>query len=255
MLRTSLILALAACGADATSDATTYSTGTTTGTTAAGFTVEGTAVLLLDPASPAPNFCISVLDPTPALAGGAPTVLASAVIGADGTFSVAGIETGSTIGILMAVSDCDPLAPSGALLTATGIEAADYADAAAGTVLSGYTAFVIDDGTAATLTGGLAAAGYAGDIAVEGSLVGFVLDAANAPVDGATVGAPDDVSVFYMSATGLTSGPTSAAAGALFIIPAAPIFTYSATATGLTFAPVLAGSQPGTQVVIAFNGE
>lgn len=248
MTRTMLGFALVACGGD---DTTTPETDTTA---ASGFTVSGRAALLLDPATAAAEgLCVDLLDPTPALAGGEPTVLGSTTVGADGSFTITDVTTTSTVGLLMAVAQCPGGTSGGVLATATGIEAGDYDGVAAGTVLDGYNAYVIDAAGAAMIEGGLAAAGYTGDLAADGSLLGFVLDPAGLPVDGAAVsggGAP----IYYATTTGFDTTATVAAAGALFVIPAAPIYTYGCSGGGFTYAPILAGSQPGFQVVVAFNG-
>lgn len=263
--------ALVGCGGDAKCDSasdcvdTATGAGGTTGgggvggTTGggAGFTVAGRAALIVDPATNAPaGLCVDILDPTPALAGGLPEVLGSTTVGADGSFSVSGLVTTSSVGLLMAVADCaDATVPSGGLATATGIEAVDYTGVADGTVLSGYTAFFVDGATTAAWTAGLGAAGFTGDLAAGGSLLGFVLDPMGVGVDGAVVSGPPDVDIYYAAANGFGTTGTLGAAGGLFLIPGAPIFTYGCSGGGYEYDSILAGSQPGFQVVVAFNGK
>ncbi len=263
-IRVAIVAALVACGSDTITDPTGAgasggSAGTGGGGTGggAGFTIAGNAVVISDFVTPAPaGLCVAILDPTPALAGGEPAVLGSTTLDAAGAFSVSGIVGTSSVGLLISVSDCPGGTPSGALATATGIEAADYANAADGAVLDGYVALLVDAPTAGAWSAGLAAAGYTGDLAAEGSLLGMVLDPMGAPVDGGVVTGPPGTTVYYFEGNGFGSGSTGtvAAAGGLFLIPAAPIFTYGCTGGGYTYTSILAGSQPGFQVIVAFNG-
>ena len=84
-----------------------------------------------------------------------------------------------------------------------------------------------------------------------------MLDGSDAPIGDATVSGPSSATVYYLNADGSfnTTG-TVAAVNSLFIIPAAPIYSYSASADGYTFSTtLLAGSQPGFAVVVRFRAD
>ena len=103
----------------------------------------------------------------------------------------------------------------------------------------------------------LAGAGYVGTIWDDGGLMGGVWDSAITPIEGATVtGASGTVyyqdgvaadGLFTTKGVGLNTS-TSAAAGALFLIPKAPISGYSADADGYTFPTNTLGSSAGSIV-------
>ncbi len=64
---------------------------------------------------------------------------------------------------------------------------------------------------------------------------------------------PSDGGMFASTTTGVNAG-TSALAGGLFLIPGAPISNYQTAAEGYDFDSLLAGSQPGYAVFVAFFG-
>jgi len=236
---------------DADTDTDT-DTDTDADTDVTGFAVEGMAVNLMDGTGAAEGLCVHAADPTPAMAGGEIEVLATSTVGATGVYSVPGIETDSAVGLLMLVADC---ADEGTVMpTATGIATDSYAGLGDGDVIADRVIYSIDTASQGAMAAGLAGAGYAGDLAVDGALVGFVFDAAGTPVDGAVVTGPDGFPTYYFTGAGFTTDATVAAAKAMFVIPAGPIYSYSAAADGHDFDSILAGSQPGFAVIVAFDG-
>ena len=91
-----------------------------------------------------------------------------------------------------------------------------------------------------------------------------MLDGSDAPIGDATVSGPSSATVYYLNEPYVSPGGevtfnttgTVASAGSLFVIPAAPIYSYSASADGYTFSTtLLAGSQPGFAVVVRFRAD
>ena len=72
------------------------------------------------------------------------------------------------------------------------------------------------------------------------------------PVGGATVTGPATSTTYYFYGKGFNTTGTVAAAGSLFIIPGAPVYSYACSAKGYTFDSVMAGSQPGYAVIVKF---
>jgi hypothetical protein len=109
----------------------------------------------------------------------------------------------------------------------------------------------------------LATAGYLPDIWKVGMLYGTVYDNALTPLDGVTVSGAA-ASIYYMDAdpadglftTGATvNTSTSAAASAVFVVPGAPITTYTAEADGYTFDSITLGALPGLALISAFYAD
>jgi hypothetical protein len=224
---------------------------TDTDTDVNGFSVEGMAVNLMDGAAAAEGLCVHAADPTPAMAGGEIEVLATSLVGADGVYAVPGIETDSAVGLLMLVADCKD---EGTVMpTATGISTDSYAGLGDGDAITDRVIYSIDATAQGMIAAGLAHAGYTGDLSVEGALVGFVFDSTGAPVDGAVVTGPKGFTTYYAAGQTFGTAGTVAAANAMFIIPGAPIYSYSCEADGYDFDSILAGSQPGFAVIVAFD--
>ncbi len=267
-----ILLSLFACGEDEplTDDSTAATddsevTGDDTGPF--GFGIDGMAYDLMNGAPSAAGLCITVADPTDAASSGDPAdliILGNTVTAEGGTFSVTGIETDSAIGLFIIVSDC---ADEGTVrATGTGVSIASYEDLPAGGVLAGATALSINSTFEAALDQSAAAAGYTGDnIATAGAMMGFVQDSAGAPIGGATVTGKEGVATYYgdtVSADGLftsaetgVNSATDASAGALFFVPGAPIYTYTASADGYAFEQLLFGGVPGMITVLKFSAE
>ena len=76
--------------------------------------------------------------------GGQPTFLQTATIGADGRFAILGVETTSTIGILMLIDDCEGSADT-VWTSGTGIAAEDYEDLGDADDVAGAYLFLASD--------------------------------------------------------------------------------------------------------------
>jgi hypothetical protein len=275
LFRYSLVLLLGGlmatgCGTEDDTDTDTdVDTDTDTDEEAGGFSIAGLGVDLATQAPVGAGLCVSVQDPTPAITGGEPLVLSASVTADDGSYLVENITTTSSLGILVVVSDCPEATEATVMPTATGIASSSYSDLEDGDVLEGQTSFSIDAALQAGVDGSLTAAGYTGDtIGTAGTFVGFVFDAAGAPLSGATVECTgtgcDGVNTYYQdgdaadglfTTAGAVNESTDATQQSLFWIPGAPISNYEASHPDNTFASQLAGSSPGTAVLIAFDAE
>lgn len=135
-----------------------------------------------------------------------------------------------------------------------------YAGVDTGDELAGLRAYSVSATYADALDVGLVAVGYGGgSLWNVGGLMGSVVDASLAPLDGGTVTEanpnyyPDlDASDGLLATTGVTNPSTTAAAGALYLIPAAPIAAYDAFAPGYTFDTATVGSQSGSIAFFPF---
>ena len=230
----------------------------------AGFMIQGTAVDFLAQTPVAEGLCMELLDPTDVALGLAeePELLTTTTVGADGAYTFTDVVTDSTTGLLQVVQDCDGDA-STVLPTATGIAADDYAD---GEDLADYTALSIDAAFEAGIDGSLTAVGHTGDaIRDSGMMIGFTLDPSTdpaTPVGGVTVTCTfgDCGTTYYMDAdsadglfsTGLdVNASTDATAGAVYVVPAAPIANWAADDGGTNeWIDQLGGSQTGYAVII-----
>lgn len=228
-----------------------------------GYRVEGTA-FYQDSGTPVEEgLCISVIDPTLAMAGQEPTVLASSKLCADGIFVVAGIEEAPSVGAFVVVDDC---ADSGAdllMTSATGIAAELLAGLGAGDALTGVGARVVSQELRTVYIDSLV--GYDGPTdATFRFMAGRVLDANGQPLDGGVVTCPaceypvhysdTDSSDGLFSSGGTANPSTSAAADGFFLAPKASISTYSCEGGGLTFDARTLGSIDGYAVFIEFVG-
>ena len=267
---TLLTLLLTACsgGGDTggTADGGTTDGGTTDGgTTDGGITITGTAKDLVSGAAASEGLCIYAADPTAAITGGELTIIAASETVAGGTYTLANVDTSSQVGLLILVQDCGK-GTFAVMPTATGISSSSYASLADGDTLADVTSYLVDGTLQAGIDASLTAAGHSGSIATDGALLGFVFDTSGTPLAGVTVsGTGSGTTTYYADAdsadglfTSSTTGvntTTDAAANSMFVIPAAPIWSYTADDGGdHTFASVLAGSQPGYAVVVAFYG-
>ncbi len=250
-----LVLLLGACN----DEDDTSETGTPTDDTGpSGFTVKGMAINLLAQAPAAEGLCVYAADPTPCLDGDCnimDSVLVQGTVGTGGMYELKNIETDSAAGLLLLVQDC---AAEGTVWpSATGMAASTYSSLADGDVIPDYNIYSLDTAAQTAFQAGLTFAGYTGALTTDGAMLGFVFDSAGAPVDGAMVAGPKGTTTYYYAGpkVGFLTTGTVAAAGALFVIPGAPIYTYTCTATGYTFDTVTAGSQPGYAVIVKFNAQ
>jgi hypothetical protein len=234
---------------------------------AGGFSISGTAVDLALSAPAAEGLCVNVSDPTPAITGGEALVLSETTTAADGSYTLENVTTTSSLGLLIVVSDCEDATEHTVMPTATGIASSSYSDLGDGDSLPGQTSYSINAELEAGVDASLTAVGYTGDaIGVAGTFVGFVFDTDGYPLGDATVTCTTDETVltYYQdgdptdglfSTAGAVNSGTDAAAGSLFWIPGAPISNYEADHGSNTFESQLAGSSPGTAVLIAFDAE
>lgn len=230
-----------------------------------GFAAEGTTLDLGTGLPAAAGLCISAVDPTPALTGGEPTVLASSQVCEDGSFVVAGIQDAPSIGMFLILDDCEG-AGDVVMKTATGIKPEAIADLGDGDTLAGVEALSVSMTWVQTEQTDLERVGWSGDLLTSGYMAGIVEDANGGPVSGATVGCSDCVPQIYYEDGDPSDGiygadttantSTLAEGDGLFMIPAAPIFTYTCTDDGShTWDSTLLGSLPGYAVYIRFTGK
>lgn len=228
-----------------------------------GFTAEGTTLDLATNLPVAAGTCISAVDPTGALTGGEPEVLASSQVCDDGSYVVGNIPEPPSIGMFLILDDCEGQ-PDLMMRTATGIKAEAVAGLGDGDTLEGVVALGVSLDWAALEQADLERVGWSGDLASTGYMAGIVEDSAKAAVGGATVGCNDCVpSVYYQDGDasdgiyGAESTPnvaTSAEGDGIFMIPGAPIFTYSCTDGDVhEWESTLLGSLPGYAVYIRFT--
>jgi len=238
------------CEEGDTCDTSDADTDTDTDTDVDGFDVKGLALNLLTQQPAAEGLCVHAADPTDALSGGELEILASGTVGAAGAYEVTGIVTDSTVGLLMLVQDC---AAEGTVMpSATGMSASTYATLEDGGVITDYKIFSLDVAARNTFQSLLGNAGYTGNFGTEGGLLGFVFDSTGMPVGDAVVTGPTGTTTYYFYGKGFNTTGTVAAAGSLFIVPSAPVYSYTCAATGYTFDSLLVGSQPGYAVIVKF---
>ncbi len=245
-----------------------------------GFSVAGTTLDLGTGLPAAAGLSISAVDPSPAITGGVPTVLASSQVCDDGTYVVAGIQTAPSIGMFLLIDDAPATGDTGGMgavmTTASGIAPTQIAGLGDGDQLANIQALSVSADWAATEQADLSTAGWTGNLndlghedpekalTVTGYMAGIVEDSAGAPVSGATVACSDCVpQIYYQDGIpadgiygvgGTANTATDALGGGLFMIPAAPIFSYSADDGGLhTWTSTLLGSLPGYAVYIRFT--
>jgi len=234
-----------------------------------GWRIEGTAYFQ-DPDASAldsgggsalANKCITAIDPTPALAGSPPKILASSAICDDGSFVIAGIEENPAIGTFVVVDDCEG-DPDDLMTSATGISGAFIEDLGDGDVLADVGARVVTNEYRTTILDQLKSAGYDG---VEDEtfqfLGGRLISDAGAPLDQHTINcgacsyppsyADADPSDGLYTTGGAANTATSADADGFFMVPMAAIGTYTCTdASGTDLTTSTYGSLPGYGVFI-----
>jgi hypothetical protein len=228
-----------------------------------GFAVEGTTLDLGTGGTAAPGLCITAIDPTPAVTGKDPELLAASTICDDGNFVITGVETDSQIGIFVIIDDCEGQ-PDTVMRTATGIPPEDIAGLGDGGTLAGVEAQLVTLERLATQQADLEAVGWTGDLGAAGYMAGIVEDAAGAPVAGATVGCGAcGFPVYYQDGDGtdglyavgdVANTSTVAEGDAAFMIPDAPIYTYACDDGGAhTWDTTLLGSLDAYAVYIRFT--
>ena len=145
--------------------------------------------------------------------------------------------------------------------SATGVDFDDVKDLGDGDVLEGQTAYLVTLELGRSVDEALT--DFDGDAVETGFMSGFVLDASGEPVSGGSLACGGCADFYYMDADdsdGLfttndqRNTATDAAAGGIFVAPAAPIFTYEAADGGAhTWDSQLFGSLPGYASFLLFN--
>ena len=254
--------------ADADADATDADDGTDPETS---FGLSG---VVSDPWTSTPGaagLCVTAADPSPALAGGDLAELASGVTGEGGTYELTGIQTASTLGIVVIVQDCPDTAEGEGTMypTGTGVAFETYGELEDGAIAT-TNPFQLMNPTLTAFDAGLAEAGHVdadGEAATftdQGGLVAFLLDGAGNRVVGGTVScAAGTCPAFYNTqdaASGLSfmdgdEPATSTGVDGLAVLPVAPITTYSAEAGPLEFESRTMGSLPGVALFVSLTSE
>lgn len=232
-----------------------------------GINIAGTALdlqtglpLTVDDTGDTP-LCVAAIDPAPAVTGGDPAYLIVSTLCDDGSFVLAGMQSVPTIGVMVGVYDCED--EGTVMRTVTGVSTDDFDGMGAGDTLEGVTAWSTSTDYLATMQADLGTTDR--DLLTEGFLAGFVTDNTGAAVGGATVtcGSCGDRPTSYLDATpkdGLWGNgssfntSTDAAAGSMFLIPAARITTYTCDDGGAhSWDGNLFGSLPEYAVFIQFD--
>ena len=271
------IISIAACGGkdDETGDTsvvtddtsvTTDETGETGTTADAGFFLSGTAIDMMQMAPVMDDgLCMTIADPTAAIAGGDLLVLTqTAIESGTGAWSTDIFETESAVGLFMIVSDCDGTATL-VFPTGTGLSTESYSTAGNGDEISGLTAISINLMAAGGINQSFAAAGSQMTLADDGAMAGFVFDSAGAPVGGAVVCGSDCADTLYFDSNmadglfttqGSVNTETSVDANGGFIVPGAAVYTYVVDDGGVhTWGSQLFGAIPGIVSFISFIAE
>jgi hypothetical protein len=240
-----------------------------------GYRIEGVtrdlatgASLAYDEAAGEAGLCVFAVDPTRALAGQDPDVVARSFVCADGSYVLQGIQAKPSLGLFVAIDDggklgCDYKGSSSVMLTANGLGPEYYEDLGDGGVIPDIEALSVSASYATALDEDLALVGYQGDdktLEQSGFMAGFIFDSDVNPVSGATISCStcdtnyywDDVpkdGIFGSGTKPNTS--TDAAADAMFMVPGAEITTYTISDGGKhTWEPKLYGSIPEYAVFI-----
>ena len=231
-----------------------------------GYRIEGTVrdlgtgeLLAYDAALGEAGLCIFAVDPTKALAGQDPDVVASSFVCEDGSFVLQGIDAKPTLGLFVAVDDggklgCDYAGDSSVMLTATGLGPELYTDLGDGDAILDIDALSLSADHVATLEADLAALGHVPETGLEldGFMAGYIQDASEAPVEGATISCASCDATYYwddepsdgsFGAGGTANTATLSSADAMFMVPGADITTYNIEDGGShTWDPKLYGS-------------
>ena len=230
-----------------------------------GFWIDGTAVSLPDqePVDDA-SLCVSLVDPTPVVdeTGGLDYLDRDVPVSTDGSFTFELVATSSIIGLVVITHPCPDAsgwAPLGTGISSDLVASLDYGDE-----LTGVTAYALTTSERDAWQEDLDLAQVDADLESDGFLAGVVLDGTDpdqaSPVGGATVVAEDhDVDVFYgdddlsdgrfTTGTDL-NGSTDAATLLGFLIPGAPIGTYTASDGQHEYASILAGTTEGVSMFL-----
>jgi len=208
---------------------------------------------------------VSALDPSAAAAGGVPTVVGTpAPVNSDGSYTVEGIDVKPQLGLVLNVSGCPN---AGDVPTNTGVALETYQDLPDGGSITGKVIYRIGADLGTHIDEDLAKAGYAGSgIVADGALLTFILLDDKTPVQGATLECTGCKSEFYyfdndradagyfMTGKKVNTS-TNAFTGGMALVPAAQIWSYTASDGGAhKFEERTLGSQPGSVLISSFTG-
>jgi hypothetical protein len=209
------------------------------------------------------NCTVSVLDPTAAVSGGAPTVLATTQ-STNGEYRIEGIEEKPALGLALLVTDCGN---TGDVPTNTGLAVESYQDLPDGAEITDNNIYRISADLGQHIDEDLVKAGYTGKgIVADGALLASILldktpiPAPNATLTCTTCGASyyyfdsDRADSGYFMTGGKLNTVTDPFAASLVLVPAAPIYQYTADDGGKhEFETRTLGSQPGSVLVAKFT--
>ena len=237
-------------------------------TEAATFSVSGVVMDMGVPPLPSDivtkSCTVSALDPSAAVSGGVPTVIATAPVQSDGSYRVEGIDVKPPLGLVLNVAGC-PNAED--VPTNTGVAVETYQDLPDGGEITSKVIYRISAELGQHIDEDLAKSAYKGKgIVPDGALLAFIVTDDKTPVQGATLtcttcGAeyfyfdndrPD--SGYFMTAGKLNTS-TNALTGGMVLVPAAPIYQYTADDGGEhEFETRTLGSQAGSVLISSFTG-
>jgi len=248
-----LLFALTACSADKGSD--TSSTSDTSDTsdssaTITHYTLSGTAIAFGAARLPASEgACVTVLDPQGGIEGGTPQTLGTTTVGADGSFSVADIPAYEQPPLIL-IDDCGAQPPQ-LFPTGTPVQPELLAGVTDGDTVDGVIAVSLDVDHLDSLTSALTAAGSTANVTTDGMMFGFIWSTTDqSPIPNAQIqctgctvyyGDADDSDGLFSTAGVLNTATSDLS---FFVSPAAPITTYTVSASGYTFDTVTVGAIP-----------
>lgn len=210
------------------------------------------------------NCTVSLLDPTKAVSGGTPTVLATTQ-SVNGEYRIEGITEKPALGLALLVSDCGN---TGDVPTNTGLAVESYQDLEDGAEITDNMIYRIGSDLGQHIDEDLVKAGYTGKgIVPDGALLASILvdDAPITPAPNATLTCTTcGASYFYFDSDRADSGyfmtagkmntVTDPFAASLVLVPAAPIYQYTADDGGAnTYETRTLGSQQGSVLVARFT--
>jgi hypothetical protein len=211
-----------------------------------GWRIEGTALYQdVGGSDGLAGLCITAIDPTPALTGSDPEILASSAICDDGSFVIASIQKTPAIGVFVVVDDCDDSTDDEVMISATGISGSVVEGLGDGGVLNDVSAAVVTNDYRLTIIDELKSVGYDGAEDETFQFLGgrLALAGGDAADDHTLTCGACEFGTNYADAdlddglftTGSTpNASSSAAADAFFLIPMASIGTYTCADSGGT---------------------
>ncbi len=220
--------------------------------TPGGHTLSG-AVQVFETTTPGPEgLCVDLVDPEPRAFGGDAEILLSTTTDASGQFSFSDLPVPATIGWVLVVGECTETgtyASTGTILPGELVGGRGAADAVS------VTAWLMPTSARDTIDEGLAAAGSTAFL-VDGGLVGHSLAENGAPHQDSWVRGPMSTQLWYPQGSGVYElfDGTEAAAGALYVAPAAERVygVWVTRVSGEQFEPLMAGGLPGVILVHDF---